>query len=141
MAIQTEVPTELSGGMVKEIESTAVGLILDTLQKYQYQYPVRSTIRELVSNALDSIREKKIALSILRGEKKVEDYYVTNVNDPTCRDSKFNADYYEQDRLSTDDTVQIIYKEGGDVRKDCIIIQDHGVGLGDARLEGSFRLG
>jgi hypothetical protein len=72
MAIHNEQIREVQG-FAKEIEASALGMILDNLQVSQYQYPQKSTVRELVSNSLDAIKEKQIALSILQGKEKVED--------------------------------------------------------------------
>lgn len=140
MALHQEAISEVSGGFSKEIEAGAIEMIFDNLQKHQYQYPQKSTIREVVSNALDGIREKKIARSIITGLSKVEDHYAT-VEGEIYKDSQFNPAYYQLEFLSENDFVTIVYKDGGDVGKDTVVITDHGVGLGGDRLRGYFNLG
>ena len=66
-----------SAGLQKRINKSAEKLVFDVLQSSQYSTPIASTVRELVTNACDSQREKEIALEILSGKKKVEDYYIT----------------------------------------------------------------
>ena len=130
----------MSGGFSKEIDHGAMGLVFDTLQRFQYQYPIKSTIREVVSNGLDSVREKNVAISILKGLSKVEDHYV-NKEGAIYKDSHFNADYYNLTALSSKDDVEVIYCDGGETGKDSLIIRDYGVGLGGDRLKGYFKLG
>jgi len=140
MAILTQETAEISGGFSKEIDSNAIGLMMNVLQQHQYAYPIKSTIRELVSNGLDSITEKNIARAILSGEAKEEDYFVQREGD-IYKDSRFNAAYYYLDWFSPTDTVEVIYTDGGDMGKDNVVIRDHGVGLGGKRLENYFNLG
>ena len=66
-----------SAGLQKRINKSAEKLVFDVLQSTQYSTPIASTVRELVTNACDSQREKEIALEILSGKKNVEDYYIT----------------------------------------------------------------
>ena len=66
-----------SKGVQKRINNSAKKLVFDVLQSTQYSTPIASTVRELVTNACDSQREKEIALEILAGTKKIEDYYIT----------------------------------------------------------------
>lgn len=125
------------GGMVKEIEASAIGLVLQNLQQDQYQYPIKSYIREVVSNCVDSNDEKKLAQKIIAGEAKVEDYFATTESELT-KDSEFDSSYYNPEYLSDDDTVQITYLESTGNR-DKVTIEDFGVGLGGDRLRGYFR--
>lgn len=140
-------------GFEKEIDQGAIGLILDNLQLYQYEYPQKSAIRELVSNGLDAIREKQIALEILSGKSKVEDYFIRR-NDALNGDSNFDPGYYDRDWLYHGlkfsshtlggwncDKVYVTYEEGGDIGKDRVIIEDFGVGMGAGRIEGYFKIG
>lgn len=140
MAVLTQEISEVSGGFSKKINGAAVGLMYDILQQHQYQFPIKSTIREIVSNGLDSITEKKIALAILSGSSKVEDFYIER-DEEIYADSKFDPAYYNKQFLSPNDNVEVTYYDGGDLEKDRIIIQDFGVGLGGKRLEGYFDLG
>lgn len=140
MAVLNEEVTELSGGFAKEIDEGAKELIFSTLQRYQYQYPIKSTIRETVSNGLDSIKERDIALSILKGDSRMEDYYEQKEG-AIYKDSTFNPAYYNPAHLSDRGWVEVVYHEGGDLGKDTVSIRDWGVGLGDSRLQGFFSLG
>jgi K+-sensing histidine kinase KdpD len=115
-------------------------MILDNLQVSQYQYPEKSTIRELVSNAVDSTKEKFQALSILNGEKQESDFYIRR-DGAMFKDSNFNPAYFNQKWLGAETQVQIIYEEGSQLERDKVRIIDQGVGLGGKRLEGYFKLG
>lgn len=151
MAIHEEQIQDLQG-FNKEIEESAIGMIFDNLQRYQYQYPQKSTVRELVSNALDAVKEKQIAVSILKGESKVEDHFLHR-EDALYKDSNFDQSYYDLSWLWNDnnqrwktltkqkDIVYVTYVDGGDMDKDRLIIEDFGVGLGQKRIEGYFKLG
>ena len=46
-------------------------MVFDILQSTQYSTPIPSTVRELVTNACDSQREKEIAIEILKGDKTI----------------------------------------------------------------------
>ena len=52
-------------GVAKRINRGAEKMVFDILQSTQYSNPIPSTVRELVSNACDSQREKEIAIEIL----------------------------------------------------------------------------
>ena len=140
MALLEEHVLHSSGGMVKKIEASAYGLVLQNLQIDQYQYPEKSFIRETASNCVDSINEKLMAISILSGESKVEDHYIDLETDIT-KDSKFDKDYYDVNYLNPENKVIINYinKLHDTVNRDQIIISDTGVGLGRERLQGYFR--
>lgn len=155
MAIHQEQKQEVQG-FKKEIEQSALGMILDNMQVSQYQYPQKSTVRELVSNALDAVREKEIALSILSGKTKVEDHYIHR-DEALYKDSNFDPSYYNPQWLWSDstklqpkhdwvfgkksNTIYVTYTDGGDRDKDKLIIEDFGVGLGAKRIEGYFKIG
>jgi hypothetical protein len=140
MAILEQQTTEISGGFNKEIESGAMSLMMDILQKYQYQFPVKSSIRELASNGLDSISEREVAKKILSGQNQVSDFFEEREGD-LYKDSKFDPDYYDLKYLSTDPNIYITYHVGSGVEKDKVTIKDNGVGLGKYRLEKYFNLG
>lgn len=127
-------------GMVKEIEESAISLVLQNLQQDQYQYPEKSFIREIASNAVDAIEEKKQAKSILLGETKVADHYSSEENDFT-KDSKFDPEYYDLKFLDPEDKISIVYlnRDRNFSNRDQITITDTGVGLGGNRLKGFFR--
>ena len=140
MAILTQENVEISGGFSKEINLAATSLMFDILQQHQYAFPIKSTVREIASNGIDSLAEKNMAKAILTGAAKVEDFYVERDGE-IYSDSKFNPSYYNLPSLSAVDEVDIIYKDTGETGKDSIIIRDHGVGLGGKRLENYFNLG
>ena len=140
MAILTQENVEISGGFSKEINLAATSLMFDILQQHQYAFPLKSTVREIASNGIDSLAEKNMAKAILTGAAKVEDFYVERDGE-IYSDSKFNPSYYNLPSLSAVDEVDIIYKDTGETGKDSIIIRDHGVGLGGKRLENYFNLG
>ena len=131
-----------SAGLQKRINKSAEKLVFDVLQSSQYSTPIPSTVRELVTNACDSQREKEIALEILSGKKSVEDYYITR-NDDEYVDSNFNPDYYDPQYLSADNNrVVVRYKESnGTGFCDVFSVIDYGVGIGASRLEGYLELG
>ena len=131
-----------SAGLQKRINKSAEKLVFDVLQSSQYSTPIASTVRELVTNACDSQREKEIALEILSGKKKVEDYYITRHEDE-YKDSNFDRTYYDSEYLSSDNNRVIVrYKEnGGTGYCDVFSVTDYGVGIGASRLEGYLELG
>lgn len=132
---------EGSKGMERTIDKSAEKLILDTIQITQYMYPEASTVRELTSNAVDSVVEKRKAIEILTGKKKIEDYFITR-NDEKYKDSNFDPTYYNLAHLDSNDTVSLNYYEGeGMGWCDKLVIKDPGVGLGDDRLFGICRIG
>ena len=131
-----------SAGLQKRINKSAEKLVFDVLQSSQYSTPIPSTVRELVTNACDSQREKEIALEILSGKKQVEDYYIKR-DDDQYKDSNFNPEYYDPEYLCRDNNrVVITYKENdGTGYCDVFSVVDYGVGIGDSRLEGYLELG
>lgn len=136
MAI-VEIQNETGKGFKKELDSNATALILENLQKFQYKYPIDSTVREVVSNAIDSVREKNIAKAILSGKSKESDFF-EEIEGDLYQSSKFNKNYYDLNHLSASDEVIVNYRRGED--RDTFEIIDHGVGLGEDRLEGFFQL-
>ena len=84
-----------SAGVAKRINKGAEKMVFDILQSTQYSMPIQSTVRELVTNACDSQREKEIARQIILGEKKVEDYYIERHGDQ-YEDSNFDISYYHE---------------------------------------------
>ena len=126
-------------GFSKTIDEAGLGMVMDNLQRYQYQYPIKSTVRETASNGVDSIRERDIAKSILLGQSLVSDYYVEKEG-ALFEASKFNPEYYNLDYLSDDTNFHIVYLERENQDRDLLRFVDHGVGLGGNRLEGFFNL-
>ena len=140
MAIHIEQKRAMGHGAIKTIDQGAIDMILDNLQKSQYTYPIKSTIREIVCNGIDSTQEKIVAKHILQGIGAVSDYFV-DIEGEVYKDSKFDPEYYDLNWLSQDNTVEINYIVGGNMTKDKLVITDHGVGLGGNRLKGYFTLG
>ena len=140
MAVLNQEITEGSSGYKKEIDEGGLSLLLDTVQIYIYQFPVKSSTREAVSNSIDSITEKNIAKILLKDPQRVNEFYVEREGD-IYKDSRFDKDYYDPNWLSPDDTVYIDYKETGPTElRDKISIKDNGVGLGGKRLEGYMKI-
>jgi hypothetical protein len=143
MSIKTiDKPMSSNTGIAKRINKGAEKMVFDILQSTQYSMPVQSTVRELVTNACDSQREKEIAIEILRKEKKVEDYYIERHGDQ-YEDSNFDASYYNIAALNhVADYIDLVYtKNEGVGYCDTFAITDYGVGIGARRLEGILELG
>ena len=145
MAIQ-EIETSQRGssttGFKREIDKGAMGLVLDTIQITQYTKPEESTVRELTANAVDSQREKEIAISILSGNSTPGEHFISREGDK-YKDSNWDASYYDLKHLNTEKTkVELVYEQNEGVGYcDRFIVRDHGVGLGMDRLEGYFSIG
>lgn len=130
-------------GLEKIINKGAERLVIDVLQSTQYSTPIPSTIRELVTNACDSQREKEIAVEILSGKAEIKDYFITR-HGSEYEDSNFDSSYYQLGRLDPDtNTVRVEYIEDdeGTGYCDTVVIEDWGVGIGGRRLEGMLELG
>jgi len=129
-------------GVEKKIDAGAEKLVYDILQQTQYSTPIQSSVRELTTNAWDSQREKEVAIEVLTGKAKIEDYYIERHGEQ-YEDSNFDASYYDLKYLDTkNNTVQLTYiQEEGTGFCDTFTVQDFGVGLGDKRLEGILSLG
>ena len=98
-----------SAGVAKRINKGAEKMVFDILQSTQYSMPVQSTIRELVTNACDSQREKEVAIEILKGKKKIEDYYIER-HGPQYEDSNFNINYYNLESLNIENNqIELMY--------------------------------
>jgi hypothetical protein len=140
MAIYNEQEEVLGTEVIsKTIDEGAMGMITDLVQKYQYQYPIKSAVRELLSNALDAVTEKQNALKILSGAATPQDFYIERPG-ALYKDSKWNPAYYNPQFLSDSAQVSMIYQLG-DNKRDLCIIKDYGVGLWGERLAGYFKLG
>lgn len=135
-----EIAEQEIGGFHKEIESGSMGLMMDILQKYQYKFPVKSSIRELVSNGLDAVQEREVAKKILSGQNVVADFFEEREGE-IYKDSRFDPNYYDPKYLSDDKDVYITYHVGDNMEKDKVTIKDYGVGLGQYRLSKYFNLG
>jgi hypothetical protein len=129
-------------GIKKRINAGAEKLVFDILQATQYSNPIPSSVRELVTNACDAQREKEIAISILTGQSKVEDYYIERHGEQ-YEDSNFDRSYYNLEKLDkTNNEIIVTYVQNEGVGFcDEFVIQDYGVGIGQRRLEGILELG
>ena len=143
MSIKTiDKPMQGSAGIAKKINKGAEKMVFDILQSTQYSMPIQSTIRELVTNACDSQREKEVAIEILSGKKKVEDYYIER-HGAQYEDSNFDASYYNIASLEhVKDHIDLVYEQNEGVGYcDVFKVTDYGVGIGGRRLEGILELG
>lgn len=128
-------------GLIKELDKDSMSMILDVVQKDIYSFPIESSVRENFSNAYDSVKEKKIALSILNKEAKVEDHFEIDDRIET-KASIFDESYYGSEYLDqNNDLVRITYTVNEEDGKDSISFRDFGVGLGGERLKGYMRPG
>lgn len=139
MAIIDTKTIESQDGIKKEIDEQSKDIVFDILQRGIYAFPIKSTIRELVSNAHDAIIERNVAVDILTGKSRVEDHFDMSIKtEKMYHSSGFDADYYDPKWLSTNPNVYISYSEGESV--DTLSIKDNGIGLGKDRLRGYFAL-
>ena len=136
MSIKT-ISKEIKGseGIAKRINKGAEKMVFDILQSTQYSTPIPSTVRELVTNACDSQREKEIAIEILKGEKKIEDYYIKRHGE-AYEDSNFDPNYYDLNYLDQyNNKVDVLYEQRPGVGFcDTFAVIDYGVGIGQRRL-------
>lgn len=143
MSIKTiDKPMQGSAGIAKKINKGAEKMVFDILQSTQYSMPIQSTIRELVTNACDSQREKEVALEIITGKKQVQDYYIER-HGAQYEDSNFDINYYSLSHLQHGKNhVDLLYTENEGVGYcDTFSVTDYGVGIGGRRLEGILELG
>jgi hypothetical protein len=140
MSVLNQEVTESSSGYKKEIDEAGISLLLDTVQIYIYQFPIKSSTRESVSNAIDSITERNIAKILLQDPSRIGEFYVERDGE-IYRDSRFDPTYYNPKYMSADDSVYITYQRTGPSElRDRITIKDNGVGLGESRLEGYMKI-
>jgi len=139
MAILTIKETTKTDGIKKTIDKNSEDVALDILQRGIYAYPVESTIRELVSNAYDAVRERDVAKSILAGDSVPEDHFDLSLNGDVYKDSKWDPSYFDLKYLSDDKNTYIYYDEGD--YNDILRVKDYGVGIGERRMTGYFQLG
>ena len=128
------------GILKKVIHKGSESIMFSVLQETQYVYPFKSSVREIVSNCLDSVTERNNYRKIFRGELKPEDIYIIKEGSEFSG-SGYNPDYYDLKWLSTEDKVTILYTENDTETRDRIAFIDHGVGLGGSRLINYFSLG
>ncbi len=139
MAIVRETQIESKDGIKKTIDKNSMGMALDILQRGLYAFPIKSTVRELASNAHDAIKERDVAKAILLGKEKIENHYDLSLGvNGVYHASGWDPDYFDLDWLDDDPQVRIYYEEG--TLRDTLRIVDNGVGLGKDRLLGYFQL-
>ena len=131
-----------TGGVAKKINKGAEKMVFDILQSTQYSTPIPSTVRELVTNACDSQREKEMATEILSGKKSSQDYYISRDGE-AYTDSNFDPTYYKLEAFNqTKHNIDIKYKRNEGISFcDTFSVTDYGVGIGERRLEGILELG
>lgn len=130
----TENQIESKKGIDRKIDQSFQKKMIDIVQKTQYQYPIESCIRELVSNSVDAVNEKIIARKILSGQNKEEDFFITR-NDSEYKDSNFDKSYYNLEYFDPEDTVKItLHEKEGQGWCDNLIILDKGVGISPQRF-------
>ena len=134
--------TTNTGGVAKKINKGAEKMVFDILQSTQYSTPIPSTVRELVTNACDSQREKEMAIEIINGKKSSQDYYIER-NGEAYTDSNYDNTYNKLEHLDTSNNhVQLTYKQNTGIGFcDTFTVKDYGVGIGGRRLEGILELG
>lgn len=125
-------------GILKEIDEGAMDLIFQAIQEDIYSFPIKSFVRESISNGLDAIIERDIYKAIKAGDP-VEKYFLQRDDGKLLKDSSYDPTYYNENHLSEHNKVYVTYTEGSP--RDKIIIEDYGVGLGGNRLKGFFKLG
>lgn len=140
MSIHNQDTVALGSGFAKELSLSALTMIQDNLQIYQYQFPEKSSIRELVSNAYDSIQEKLAAYEILTGKATPDKYWIHR-DDPEYVDSNWDPTYYDLKHLNMEKNLVQIYYHQNDNASDVLEVRDHGIGVGGKRLRGYFQLG
>ena len=120
-----------TGGITKKINKGAEKMVFDILQSTQYSTPIPSTVRELVTNACDSQREKEMALEILQGKKSPQDYYIERDGE-AYTDSNYDNTYNKLEHLDTSNNhVQLTYKRNEGIGFcDTFTVKDYGVGIG-----------
>jgi hypothetical protein len=139
MAILQQPVTSMSaGGFNKSIEASAHDMLLELFQSRQYSTPVKSTVREIASNCVDSIKERETAREILINKKPVTDFF-EDIEGELFKDSKFDPDYYDFKWLSSDSSVYIRFIQSE--TQNYAEFEDFGVGLGKYRLEKYFSIG
>ena len=137
--VDTKKTTSSTSGIKKTIDEQSMEIALEVLQSSMYQYPIKSTVREVTSNALDAVKERMLAVDIIKGRKKVEDHFIDR-KEGIYHSSAFDKDYYDIKALSDSDVVTLTYTEGTGSVRDTFSVKDCGVGLGGGRLENYFTL-
>ena len=140
MALINDSPSVISGGFEKELDRDSQDMLIELAQAKQYEYPLRSSVREIVCNGIDAIAERNAAIDILSGTCLESDYYET-VEGDLYKGSRFDAAYYHPSYLCKDNNVYIEYSSGEGTEKDKLVIRDNGVGLGGLRLQKYFDIG
>jgi hypothetical protein len=64
------------GVLKKVIHAGSESIMFSVLQETQYVYPFKSSVREIVSNCLDSVTERNNSRKIINGELLASDLYI-----------------------------------------------------------------
>ena len=91
MAIVEQTTIESRDGVKKTIDKQSMGMALDILQRGLYSFPIKSTVRELASNAHDAIKERDVATAIIAGKEKVEDHFDMSKSDEGIYHASLNV--------------------------------------------------
>lgn len=127
-------------GILKEIDEGAIDLVFQAIQEDIYSFPIKSFVREAISNGLDAVVERDIYRKIQEGTPQ-DAFYRQEQDNKLLKDSSFDESYYTSKYLSDDSRVYVRYDMPEGLRRHVISIKDYGVGLGGSRLRGFFRLG
>jgi hypothetical protein len=111
------------GVLKKVIHAGSESIMFSVLQETQYVYPFKSSVREIVSNCLDSVTRNN-SRKIINGELLASDLYIIKEG-TEFSGSGFNADYYDLNWLSNNDNVQIVYVDNDTPTRDRIKFIDH----------------
>jgi hypothetical protein len=68
------------GVLKKVIHAGSESIMFSVLQETQYVYPFKSSVREIVSNCLDSVTERNNSRKIINGELLASDLYIIRRN-------------------------------------------------------------
>lgn len=138
--ISVKVEEGTQGGL-KKMDKDAEDLLMQNMQIDIYKYPIKSFIRETVSNCVDSIKEAEIARKIIVDGEPVSKYY-SDSDDKLAKASKFNRGYYNFDHINAEPKVIINYLRYYTSKEDYIKIKDQGgVGIWGDRIAGYLDLG
>ena len=99
-------------GIMKEIDEGAIDLVFQAIQEDIYSYPIKSFVREAISNGLDAVIERDIYFKINKGEK-IETFYRQEQDGKLLKDSEFDSEYYKAKHLSKDPRVYVNYTKIG----------------------------
>lgn len=136
MAIIEVAPGQSQGtkGIEKKIDKSSEKMIFNILQSTMYSHPLESAVREISTNMVDALEEKRIAKCIIVSNEPVENYFISRDKDE-YKDSVFKRNYYDTQWLSDENKAVITYTENNGVGFcDKVEFYDTGVGLSPERF-------